>query len=166
MLCISVIQYPTRQHRQMIKTRTIYEKEQNKIDISVKGTIFNQFSIDNRNLKRGELLLLEFLTLQSFSANLIPISPPLKYMGSDENPWGNVRPLKWMRYQETDQVARERVVETAVIVDKEYVDQWRKDFPTSRGTFADISLWITDSLNWVSEIILDHYSIHFECDNV
>ena len=54
-----------------------------------------------------------------------------------------------MRYKAGDRVAREEIVETAVIVDKEYVDQWRKDFPTSRGTFRDISLWITNSLNWV-----------------
>ena len=69
---------------------------------------------------------------------------------SDDNPWGNLRPSKEMRYKPTDQVPREKIVETAVIVDKEYVDQWRKDFPTSRGSFKDISMWITDSLNWVS----------------
>ena len=68
---------------------------------------------------------------------------------ADDNPWGNLRPLKHMRYNASDRVAREEIVETAVIVDKEYVDQWRKDFPTSKGTFRDISLWITNSLNWV-----------------
>ena len=71
-------------------------------------------------------------------------------MLADDNPWGNLRPLKHMRYKAGDDLFRQQIVETAVIIDKEYIDQWRKDFPSAKGTFKDLSLWVTDSLNWVS----------------